>query len=361
MKLALAVLYSLIAVFLFSACATSPNREARQKVETNKQELAQQFEAANQLLDKKLYSEAAEAFERMRVETPATTLDFFIIYNSGVAHQSLGDCQAAADRYKQVVRVAYKKLPELVGMARLRLSEMLTCLGQDKLATVTLVELYKNRKGLLPEVAMAEVPARLAAAYARSGNKKLSEKYFKEAELGYQKLINQNRSSTGRSQLAKTLFLMGNMQHISIETMSADDYFATVKALQPYLFRSTEMNEPNWSELSKNQLLKVYQNVVSELKKPRLNKKDLLEMNAYLKNQKNMVESALASIQQLYREKLPDSKLVSLVEALLKEVRLIEMQLNAFAMSLRVDAPLTKEAETVNSLRQDLPKGGQKK
>ena len=81
----------------------------------------------------------------------------------------------------------------------------------------TLLDANDVRIPLPKEVAQAEVPARLAGAYARIGNHKQVQMFFQEAKTGL-KVINKPGSHSDQENRAygKTFYFMGSMQNIKI-------------------------------------------------------------------------------------------------------------------------------------------------
>ncbi len=314
-----------------------------------------EFEKANQLLDAKRYEDAAAAFDRLRVQNPTTSLDFFILLNGGIAYQGAGDCKIAAERYRQTIRVTNKKNPQTQAMARLRLSDVLSCQGDDRLAIVNLVELYKSRQYLPVEIAQAEVPARLAAAYARADNKKMAEKYFKEAEIGFRKINAMNATAAQKPMLAKTLFLMGNMGHLDPAKISAQDYFVSVDALQGFLFRAVEMDAPNWSELAANQLSDAYQKVWMFIDRDPPTVEDSPELSAREKKVQKIqaAQSALSSLKALTNMYVPNKKPNKRINDLFVSLDKTERQIEGFLATNRIGNDLTPEAKKATDVKQD--------
>lgn len=340
---------------LVAGCAGSVTKSPEQIAADNQKKAIEDFEAANRLLDNKQYEEAAKAFDRMRVDNPTSQLDFFVIFNAGIAYQSLNDCATAAERYRQVIRVA-KKSPRTQAMARVRLSDTLICLGDDKKAMVTLIEAYRDRKNLPPEIGEAEVPARLAAAYARDGNASMAQRYFKAAEAGLAQVRNSKRMpKEQRETMAKTLFLMGNMNQINPATVSSEDYFTTVKSLQKYLFRAVELNVPEWSTQASQQITEAYDKVwhyLDAVQPPESDDQGFARRQA--KAQKvSVAKSALAALRELYKERVPDPQEPPTVKALLSDLRKQEAKIEGFMAMHVVGSEKTLEAEKFESVKRE--------
>lgn len=343
LKSELKFLSSVVLVLTAIGCASKAPAPIDQNAESAKKRGIDEFEKANALLDAKQYPEAAAAYDKLRVKNPATTLDFFILFNGGIAYQEAGDCKTAAERYKATIRVTNNKNPETQALARLRLSDVLSCEGNDKMAIVNLVELYKNRRFLPVEIAEAEVPARLAAAYARADNKKMAQKYFKEAEIGFRKVNSLNSTPVQRPILAKTLYLMGNMSHLDPEKISSQDYFTSIDALQGFLFRAVEMDVDTWSDLAANQLRDAYQKVWLFIDRDSTDKRE----------QTIAAQTALISMKELTSQYVPNQKPNKRISALFASLDRTERQIEGFLITNRPGSALTNEAKKAMDVKQD--------
>src|SRR4051812_28279569 len=93
---------SAFALLALGGCATAPADPMGPQASPARKSV-NDFEAANALLDAKRYEDAAKAFDKLRVENPATTLDYFVLLNGGIAYQSMNDCKTAAERYKTTI------------------------------------------------------------------------------------------------------------------------------------------------------------------------------------------------------------------------------------------------------------------
>jgi tetratricopeptide (TPR) repeat protein len=349
------------ACVLLTACSGAPKKSPEDLAKDEQRSTIDQFENANRLLDEKQYADAAKTFDSLRVAYPTSQLDYFIIFNAGIAYQSMGDCATAAERYRSVIRLT-TKVPRTQALARVRLSDTLICLGDDKKAMVNLIEVYKNRKHLTPEIGEAEVPARLAAAYARDGNGKMAEKYFKIAEMGLAQVrASKNMPKDQKDVMARTLFLMGNMVQLNPQTVTSEDYFNTVKSLQKYLYRAVEMNVPDWSAQASEQIVSAYDKTWHYLDQVEIQNAPLKEAAAdkvmadrATKAQKIAVaKTALASIKGLYNARVPSPEEPEVVKDLLANMRRQEAKIEGFLALNVIGNSRTGEAEKVESVKQE--------
>ena len=336
------------------SCAQKSKKVDIGEVQSQQDEVVSEFEKANRLLDGNQPAEAAALYDALIVKYPGNQLDTVIIFNSGIAYLESKQCELAGERLRKVMRMTTRKFSAIRARATLKMSDVYTCLGEDNKAITNLIEIFLGKHDLPVEILKAEVPAKLAAAYARIGNNKEAEKYFKIAERGLQQV---QLTYTGKKQkieaLAKTLFLMGNISQISVLTMSGDDYFATIRALQKYLYKSVELNDSTWSPQSSKQIIFAYENVwdyinrvrVSEESDPEIARRDMKI------EQLRIAQTALTSILKLYDERIPDPNESALITELFKKMKTSEIKIRNFIATNIVGTDLTTQALEVEGLK----------
>lgn len=175
------------------------------------------------------------------------------------ALEALGQWSEAIALDRDVYLKTLKQQPEIAALALYRMSFSYEALGDDTKTLAALLDARNMQSHLPSEVALAEVPARLAALYGRmEGREQEAMKYLSEAEKGIESL-RQSRQKTDSSWLAKTYFQMGSL---STNQLSADNYEQSIegqKMVQVYLLKALQLNEPAWSKKSLEQLKNTYQ------------------------------------------------------------------------------------------------------
>jgi tetratricopeptide (TPR) repeat protein len=220
------------------------------------------FDKGLKALEKENYGEAAAIFDRLLVAKPASESDLVITYDSGAAYEGLGQCPKASERYREVVRASAGKYQQLEGLALYRLSLMYECMGQDTKSITALLDAKKRGKQLSSETLTAEIPARLAAAYARVGNKDKAREYFAEASDGLKKIVTKTQNHKQKELVARTLFLMGQLNSSQRSaTVPATSYMQSVSMQQAYLMQAVEMDHPLWSRKASDDLILAYDNI----------------------------------------------------------------------------------------------------
>lgn len=251
-------LLSLAMIAALSACSSTSEKPAEPEVPPD----LPVFEQGVRALDQQRYEDAAKIFDKLLVAKPASEHDLVIIFNSGAAYEGMGNCAKASERYRQVSRASAGKYAAIESQSFYRLSLMYECLGQDVKLITALLDARKRGRGLPPETLNAEIPARLAAAYARMGNKQKALDYFGIASKGLKKVIADKTGKRQTDALGQTLYLMGQLS--SVQRRAEGDPVAFLQGLsmqQPYLLQAVETHHPVWSKRAAEDLETAYDNI----------------------------------------------------------------------------------------------------
>jgi len=211
-------------------------------------------------LNESQYEEALALFERYMWKEPTSPYTQSAQLNAGRALEGLGRWSEAIERYRSVAVATEGVAPKLQAMALYRMAFCYEALGEDQLNIATLIDV-SNRSAYLPEeVATAEVPARLAASYARAGNFDMALKYYNAAERGIVRLkrLAAEDKEKMREWLPRTLYYMGTM---SLRRVSWDDFESALRPLaygQTYLLESAEWGMEPWSDRAAKDLISFY-------------------------------------------------------------------------------------------------------
>jgi hypothetical protein len=235
----------------------------------------------------------------------------------------------------------------------LGLSDIYTCQGQDAKAIASLLQVSQGKFDLPPEITSAEVPAKLAGAYARIGNVKEGERYFRISEKGLLRIQGGLRDNQKRDELSRILFMMGNLTSLNTKTMKSADYFATVRALQKYLYKSVELNSKTWSTQSFEMILQGYRQIWDYIDGVPLEKFEdqTLAHRAQKKNQLELAQSAIQILKSLYQERLPSPDEPTIVVQLMQRVKSEESRFRTFIATNIIGTGLTKEALEAQSVK----------
>lgn len=249
----------LAALTTLAACAAKPADEEQFPSEVTPPPAG--FQQGVRALDKEQFAEAARIFDRLLVAKPATEQDLVTTYNSGAAYEGLGNCARASERYREVTRGSAGKFSNLESAAFFRLALMYECLGQDVKAITALLD-AKKRRGLPPVTQNTEVPARLAAAYARIGNNKKALEYFAVANKGLKKIVSEETGKKQHDILGQSLYLMGQLNP-SQKRAEGDPkaFLLGLSMQQPHLLQAIELRHPVWSKKAAADLSLAYDNI----------------------------------------------------------------------------------------------------
>jgi hypothetical protein len=261
-----------------------------------------QFDKGYKFLETEDYTQASLIFETILVQNPATEFDMVAMFDAGAAREGMRDCKGAADRYRKVAFAAHGAVPQLKAQALYRLSFAYECLGDDTKVIASLLDVQKESGNLTEEIIRAELPARLAVAYARVGNSHQATIYFDQANRGLSELKNMHRTKAQyRDLIGRTLFFMGR---VNLPDDKVKDrpraYLENIRALQNYLYQAVEMEVPTWSERSLQQLHNAYEQLWSFVDDVHTNAQDpLIRENQDRKTRLDIAREAIKSLETL--------------------------------------------------------------
>lgn len=346
----------ILMLVLVVGCSSAPKKAPEKEITEDD---LKSFNVGMKALEDEQYTEAAKIFDRLLTEKPATELDLITIYNSGAAYEGLGQCAKAAGRYRQVARGAIKKFPRLEVESLYRLSYAYECLGEDQKVVAALLDVYRRSGTMNPAVAKAEVPARLAAAYARLDNREQAKKFFAIADKGLKELRSETLTERqARTSLSKTLFFMGRMNSLDQQFAKRPaDYAESLRTLQPFLMRSISADVQPWSDKSAEQLLAGYNKLLRLIEGTYVDSdaKDT-GLNERLSREKrlSLIQYATQSLQELRTQKIPGRAAEDSLEArVFRELDGVEKRMQSMLASSSEVQMKTPEAQKREGLKRD--------
>jgi tetratricopeptide (TPR) repeat protein len=346
---------SVVMVSVLLGLVGCAGKETNNIASVNREEKTRlQFERGLKALDEEKYREAARIFDNILVQSPAEEFDFVILYNLGAAHEGLKNCAAAAEKYKQVAQGSLKRFPRIEALSLLRLSYMYECLGQNDKVIVSLMDVRRRLKALPEDIAKSEVPARLAAAYARAGNRQVGEKYFREALNGIKFMqVKYKDSKTLADRLAEALFYMGRSMVGEKEFLL--DPIGQVRGLelmQLYLLEAAELGSPKWSSRAVDEILSNYAKVWTFMEKL-----DVAEEDTALRRRQrdqlrvDVLKETMRSVRVLRAQRIPTRQETSEAKKLFQGLEQEERKITAMLSELGPHTDLTPQADRREGLR----------
>lgn len=216
----------------------------------------QAFERGMSHLEREEYELALEEFDRIIESNPSSEFHLVTLFNRGAALEGMGKCSESTKAYRQTLRLANKRYRRIEAQALFRLAYTYECLGDIPKQIASLRDAMRRRKFLSQEISAAELPARLAAAYARTGNLKTAEKYFAEAQKGLMLVHTEAGDPLQRKELlARTLFLWDGFSRMLTEYLACRmPTLAVSSSYRPICLRA-----PKWSLKSgRQELLRIW-------------------------------------------------------------------------------------------------------
>ncbi|MEK2647141.1 tetratricopeptide repeat protein [Bdellovibrio sp. BCCA] len=256
-------------VILLSGCASLfENRMSEEEVaQIRAQKASEEAEVVNaeKVLEKARFEEARILFRDFQGRHSQSV--FFQQARLGEAQslEGLGRYQEAADLYRDIYLKTLKHQPEIAALALYRMSFAYEALGDDLKTVAALLDARRMGEHLPLEVAYAEVPARLAAAYARQNRENEALTYLNEAEKGIS-IVQQEKGANLRSDwLAKTYVQMGTVSTNQLSSDNFSEFVQGQKLVQVYLIKALRLNDSAWSPRALSKLQETYRDLYTQV------------------------------------------------------------------------------------------------
>lgn len=341
--------YSIFAVFFtLSGCFSfnknkSTNSNTVVKVEPKRVPILSSD--IQQKVDAEDYASAlamAEAYLRDYPVAPQTQSVEFLRARS---IEGLGRTEEAIDAYRRTVRTTATP-KDLVARSLYRLSFCYEATNQDDKLVASLLDVLKRKNDLEVEIVTAEVPARIAAAYARLGNKKLADKYFSLADSGIRSLKTRSANVNAEKWLPKTLYFMGTM---SVGSFVPEDFENSLRPLeksQSFLLEAALINDTKWSPKAVEELKTIYTGIIGLIQKTNAADADEITGRVQQDLRWKMASGTLESLRKLKTASIsPKEPAPPAVDEILSFINSKEVELTNILEEKPIGQGLTPEAE----------------
>ncbi|MDZ4676275.1 MAG: outer membrane protein assembly factor BamD [Oligoflexia bacterium] len=351
----------LLVAILLSACAVKTMRD--EPAAPKEKAL---YEQGLKALVKKDYSTATNKFNQLLNDFPSTRWLSGAYYNLGLAYEGQTKHAEAAEKYKKVIEFYQGVHTRDEADALYRLSICYEYIGDDTKMVLTLLELDTHSEFLNRNTGNVELPARLAAAYARMGNLAEAKVYYSRAELGLKKLRRVRLTEDTLVWLPKTLYSMGKLAPLRSDFTDEDfkNYVGTIERSQSWLLRASELGGNEWSKKAAAELTTGYNdawNFIANFPVPDGSDK-LQALKIQQQKQKSMSEALDRVLDKIKVERLPSTQLepeLPQVTEIFKTVALVQKQVDATIQARDVQDQKTYEAHKREGLKRSIKPIGQ--
>lgn len=215
------------------------------------------YRAAYDHLEARRWSQAEAGFREFLKNQPTTNWTLAAQFNIGRSLEEQLRFAEALEKYREVEQKG-QTAPKIQGLALVRMGVMLEALGEDAQSLAALKDAERRSAMMSREVAEAELPARLAAAYARAHNPKEAERYFAAADRALGRLRVASAKDGRPEWLARVLYAMGHRPAQEVEWQRFDEVIRSVERSQGYLVQAAELEEEPWASLAVDDLNQTY-------------------------------------------------------------------------------------------------------
>lgn len=326
----------------FLGCASQPKPVVRPQysdtpIEQEELRIAQKKASDNQL------EAAIELFDNFVIRYPSSVYTQAAVMAKSDAQMKLQAYSEAAQGYRSVVEKTREFQPEIAAQAMYKLSFPYEEMGDEAKLIATLEDAIKFGQYLDLGVSVAEIPARMGAAYLRLGMLEESKKYFFQAQNG----ISQIKSmEPDNSYLASIYFKMGNFSTHQMSFESLKVLMDTMNGLQLYLLKCIELGTTDYGAKCSESLNGYYQKFYQQIKEAPLNQS--LDRQAAVRqqkfNQSQLIESLLSSIQDLWSFRAVDQLSQNNSNPFFDQMLVFEKRLSNDLLRLDLSLPQTSES-----------------
>lgn len=226
--------------------------------------------AAEQLLEEDQAARALTAFKDFQKEYPQSVLMQQSRLGEAEALVELQKWSESVEIFSDIVKVTSQQNHQLMALALLKQTSAYEALGEESKVYSSLKDAERFSTLLPTEMALTELPAKLAASLYRQSRYDEAKTYFKKADSGIALLRGSLADKLKSQQVAKIYYSMGDFSTDQISEESIQTQLETLKALQIYTLKSVEMNDPIWSKKAFEGLQENYSNIWNAIQSIRL-------------------------------------------------------------------------------------------
>ncbi|PIS10891.1 MAG: hypothetical protein COT73_07000 [Bdellovibrio sp. CG10_big_fil_rev_8_21_14_0_10_47_8] len=323
-------------------------------------EQEQQLSKAEEALEQNLPVEAERLFLEFQMNFPNSVFFQKSELGLGQALERQERWSEAAEKFRNIVEINHDSQPEIAAHALYELSSCYESLGDDSRLFAALMDLEAFKKYLKPEQALAEIPARLAAAYNRTGRSDEARKYMALAEDGVQSVRIQQlekKNALGNPAdthwISQVYYKMGRFSTHQISSENIQAYLDTLKMVQIFSLRAIEGGGQPWSDMADKGLTENYRDVWAAIQGIPMNR--AMDTGAALRElierKTDLIGQMLTMINDLRLHRSPQSE--ALTGPLFQYLGSMEKKAESFLYRQPERTPLTMEEKKRQALKKE--------
>lgn len=264
MKILLAFCLVLAACAIQSRNDKGPAKKSVAKVKKSK--MQKSFEEINELYQNGYYPESIQKIKAFQKKYAVSKYEAELLFLQGKALFADGDIAGAEKSFRASQSMWSKSL---LGQAKSLyfLSQVYERQNLDAKAIASLLQLLKMPKVLDERFYQLDVPAKLAAAYAREGNIAEASRYHSRVDAYLKKFIpleeNLEKESYGLVNLS--LHSIGENSLVNNKARNFQEQVEAIRYSQEFLLRSIEMGGEPWAAKSLYRFQLAYRDLLNSV------------------------------------------------------------------------------------------------
>lgn len=256
--------FLIVALFMINCgCAVKAVQRAEDAARFQTSLELSEIANAQKFLNLKDYENSLSSFRDFIGRRPSSSNWAEAKFGEASSLEGLHRNDEAINVLRHVRDVSLKNNPKVAAQASYRLSYIYDAVGDEAKTLASLFEARAQSDALSPEVALAEIPARLAVLYSKMGKKNEALDWLLQADRGLKKAV--ELLGFNREWMAKTYFQMGR---VSTQQLGTENFLSIVDAqriVQVYHIKCMRLEDNVWSAKSQQALIENYQELLNQL------------------------------------------------------------------------------------------------
>ena len=303
-------------------------------------------------LEKAEYQSALDSFNGYLAKNPISQNTPNVTFYIGLCLEGLGRFEEAESKFRATMRLVQDRDSYLTAEALYHLARSYEGQGDDPKALATLLDTERRVKFLRREVGEVELPARIAAIYARQNQLEMADKFYSKADLGLKRLMGKG-AAQAVEWIPRALYSMGKMSPRTLGEGDFDNGLKSLRRSQNYLMRAVDLSHRVWSKKAEEEIESIYSGAWKTIENLPLEETEDRLM-ALKKQQGRMIDMGLAlngALTALKQDFVPgreasnphQRKLIAFLDS-------FEKRLDSLITSRPVQEGLTPEAQRLDGV-----------
>jgi predicted negative regulator of RcsB-dependent stress response len=243
----------------WAACTSAPVSQLSSVFQGTGAQIPEVILSSEKNIDREDYASAEISLAQFQQDFPHSVFAKRVRLDSARTQMGLGNYHEALQILQDLLQENIGKDKEAVALCTFYSAEAYLHLGEETKAMAALLDAEGMSESLPPEIAAAELPAKLGVSYRAEENWEKAREYFRRAQSGAERVY----SDTTPQQSSKKAFLYFTMGQFSAQSAAGEPVknLEVLEGLQIFSLRAMEIQDAVWSQRAQKDLMQSYINI----------------------------------------------------------------------------------------------------